>query len=352
MSEFVIATPNDRWLGFKTIGLVRSMERAADELAATFTSNHSGDIQQALNESIAVQIFLDNELLLTGNGTARSPSYDATSIDLAFNAKSRLDDLVACSLPGKQFKGQTFLAVANHLCGLFGIEVQVDSGVNANQVLRQPSLDEGQPIWDFLESEARALALRLMSTAQGHLLITRTGARTAADRLVLGENVLQGSADFNHDERFSEYIVMGSQSRGNELLSASNMNITRGVAKDEHVNRYRPLTIMADDDLDAEACERRAQWQRNTHYGRSQSITYTVDGWQQSNGETWQTNMLVEMNDPVMGINGNRLITETRMRLIDTSGKKTDITVMPPEAMQLVKLPPKAEKKEVGLSAL
>jgi len=122
------------------------------------------------------------------------------------------------------------------------------------------------------------------------------------------------------------------------------MNLTRGVSQDKNIKRYRPLTIIADDDLDAAACQRRAKWQRNIHFGRSESVTYTLAGWQQSNGKTWQPNTVIEVVDPVAGINGERLITEAALSLDTESGKRTNLTVMPLEGMQLISLPIKQQK--------
>lgn len=347
MLDITVVTAAGRWNGWQSIEVARSMEYGASTFDLGLSSNAASNAQRALRAGEPVAIFLANELLLTGYIDSLTPEYDANSIALRLSGRSKVADLIDCATTGKQFKNQTFLNVAKNLVAPFGLRVEVAEGVNANQTLRQPAIDEGQPIFDFLEREARALAIRLMDTPEGNLLLTNARS-IPADDLVLGQNILSAAASFSVEQRFSEYTVVGSQARDNAWLNAQQMNVNRGVSRDENIKRHRPTVILAEDDLDTAACQKRAQWQRNTQYGRSQQVVYTVAGWQQSNSETWQPNTVSVVDDKVAGINGTQMIAETRL-ILDESGARTELLVMPTETFELVVLPPIKEQGGFGV---
>ncbi|MCY1461514.1 hypothetical protein D9M71_791800 [compost metagenome] len=111
------------------------------------------------------------------------------------------------------------------------------------------------------------------------------------------------------------------------------------AASDTRVRRHRPLTLIADGPLDAAAARERVTWERNVRWGRSQSISYTVQGHRQGNGALWRPNQLVGVFDTYQFLDGaERLITDLTY-VLDEQGERSDLTVMPREAFDLVEQP-------------
>ncbi len=48
--------------------------------------------------------------------------------------------------------------------------------------------------------------------------------------------------------------------------------------------RHRPLTVIAEEQIDSAAAVNRAQWEASVRYGRSRRGTYTVLGWFNGSG--------------------------------------------------------------------
>jgi prophage tail gpP-like protein len=138
--------------------------------------------------------------------------------------------------------------------------------------------------------------------------------------------------------------VVGERSGSSFTDTAESVSNNSGKATDKLVlkKRYRPIVIQEDDPTDNAACTQRAQWQRNTHYGRSRPITYTLESWLQDDGELWLPNMMVMVKDAYLRINQELLLTEVHY-VLDERSKRCELTVMPKEAFELAELPEPTE---------
>ncbi|MCY1297746.1 hypothetical protein D9M70_471970 [compost metagenome] len=178
----------------------------------------------------------------------------------------------------------------------------------------------------------------LVTDGRGNLVIARAGTDRAHDALRLGENILGASGNFDLRDVFSRYSLKGQQP-GDDWQSGEASAAVMAAASDTRVRRHRPLTLIADGPLDAAAARERVTWERNVRWGRSQSISYTVQGHRQGNGALWRPNQLVGVFDTYQFLDGaERLITDLTY-VLDEQGERSDLTVMPREAFDLVEQP-------------
>ena len=345
MPEIILSIGGKRFTAWQSLAISRSMQRGPHEflVSAPGGSNWANDLRRAIREGDPVSIMLDDELLLTGAIDDRSPVYDATSHKLTLAGRSRLADLVDCSVNSRTFNNQSLLQICQSLCKPFNIDV-VDDAM-ASKPFKSLALNEGQSIWDFLETAARIRAVLLVEDADGRLHITRSGQERSETPLVLGRNILRGSGKFSFRDVYSAYEVLSNQAQSDSLLAETVAhNSARSI--DSRVKRYRPLTIINDDPSDTDDCSVKANWHRNVHAGRSQSIVYTVKGWKQINGMSWRSNLLVPVDDIYEGINEDRIITEARF-IRDEKGDRSELKVMPKSTFDLIELPEPESNNEV-----
>ncbi|WP_241087417.1 phage baseplate assembly protein [Candidatus Vondammii sp. HM_W22] len=241
-----------------------------------------------------------------------------------------------CSAPSFQWKGQTLLQIAEKLCAPFNISVRAvtDTGAAFSGLKN----NEGETAFEALERAARI---------RGLLLITRAGSQRAAGKLKLGDNIKEAKGHFSHRNRFSVYKIKG-QAAGNAFSDAAQAYQIFATVSDSAIKRHRPMTIVSDDPIDAAAAKTRATWQRNVNAGRSQSVTYTVQGWRDQGGALWSPNWLIPVDDDYMGINQEMLIIAVTL-VLDDRGESAELTVMLPQAFDLIELPePKADEGGFG----
>lgn len=337
MPEIILTISGQKHRGWKSVSITRSIERVCSGFELTLTDNWRTGQTRTIKTGELCTIHLDNELLVTGYTDQVAPSYDEKSHTISVSGRSKTADLVDCSGKNIPFANSKLDAIAKKLCEQFGITVVVDADVG--KPFKSVDIERGQPIFEFLEYLARIRAVRLVTNAQGNLVVTNAGTTYTAMGLEFGKNIRAARGAYDLSQTFSNYLVCGQQGAGGEtFVNTSNVE-PYGEATDARVKRYRSLVMDTDGPVDIAGAKTRAEWECNTRFGRSRMVTYTVSGWQQTpGGKTWVPNQLVQIKDPWVGIDGPRLIVDTRMTL-DENGSATEITVMPKEAFDLVPLP-------------
>lgn len=330
--------------GWTSIDIRRSLDHAADTFALGLTDRWAGeDTPRPIRMGSACEVWIGEEKLITGYVDDVNPSYDGSQRSIEIEGRSKVADLIDCALATNdqqyQFNEQNFAAIAQRLAKHFGIKT-IDL-VGKYKPARHRNMEAGQRVFEFLEEVAREEAVLLVSDADGNLVITRASNERITTALELGQNTRSAQGRFSMRDRFSQYRFLSQGIGWNERNGEASAHIV-GQAEDL-LPRFRPTTTLAEDASTPEAIRRRAEWQRNVAYGRSMQVTYTVAGWRHDAG-LWEPNRLVRIVDAWMGLDGVWwLISAVRFRL-DENGSRTEITVMPKEAFDLIPLPPKDDK--------
>lgn len=333
--------------GWQEIRILRSIEHLTGQFSLSVTERWAEqDEPRPIREGAACQVLIDDTPLITGYVDDVDLSYDATSHTVNVSGRDRTGDLVDCSAPvkGGTLNGQTLLSAAQRLCAPFGIPVVNELG-SAPEVVRDKftalRANPGDSVFTRLDAAARVRAVLLTTDGAGNLVITRTSTQRLGTVVLLGDNVLAASARFSHRDRFSEYIVTGqSEASGTDFAGTAAFHL-EGRAQDASVKRHRPLVISATDLGGTADARRRAQWECNVRYGRSQALQYSVQGWHYAPGQLWPINATVPVIDEHFGINADLLLTGVEFTLAD-DGTRTLLTLMPPEAFEPEPLPPTA----------
>lgn len=328
--------------GWQDVHIQRSIEQIAGQFSLAVTERWSGqDIVRPIRPGAECQVLIDTVPVVTGYVDDVQVNYDNGSHSVSISGRDKTGDLVDCSTPvGFNLAGKKLLSAAQVLCKPYGIAVSadVDAGGQFTALVGNP----GDSVFTTLSAGAKVRGVLLMSDGNGGLLITRASADRIPAMLLLGENVLTCSANFSHKDRFSTYTVVGQQAaKAAQIFPTATFQLS-GTATDAFIERHRPLVIAATDLEGLNDASTSAKWERNVRFGRSQQMQYTVQGWHYDTGLTWPINRLVVVKDELLGIDADRLITAVSF-VLDDSGMRTEITVMPREAFELIPLPEKGD---------
>ncbi|MHB1183402.1 MAG: phage baseplate assembly protein [Desulfobulbia bacterium] len=340
------------YAGWKSVSVRRSLDSFASSFDLTLTDNQAGEAR-TIKLGSPCQVRIGGEKLITGYVDRIRPKYDAKRRSLTVSGRSKVADLVDCSLPPGTFgagqqNSRTLLQLAATVGKRFGVTAR--SEVAGLEPIRISNLSPEQNIFEFLELHARTAGVRLVDDQDGNIVISRAGKERVTTALVLGENIEEGDGEFSERDRFSEYYFYGQSSNSLDNVPEAAAHIS-GVAKDTAV-RYRPTVVIAEGAMDGLGmAKRRAEWQRNVQYGRSRQATYTLSGWKHEKG-LWQPNTNVLVQDEWMGFTGKDgkgewLMIGTVEFVLDGGGQRTRLTVMPAEAYDLIPLP--AEEAGAGV---
>lgn len=322
-----------RYGGWKNVRISTGIERQARDfsLGVSWEWPDVG-VDFPIKQGAYAQVWIGRDLVLTGWVFATPISHTADAITRGVAGRSLTADLVDCSAvnqPG-QWRKQSVQQVVQALAQPF--DLKVISQVPETAALVDHSIEPGETVFDSID---RLLTLsRLLSTddAEGNVLIVEPGsAGRAVDAIVVGENVLEGSAPLDFSQIMSEYRVVGQKSGTDESFAESTNEVASNVS-DPRATRYRPLLIQQQGQLTSQLARERVNWERGSRMGKALTATYKVQGWRQSNGQLWVPNLIVPVKDPVIGFERDMLITEVTYSL-DENGTIATLSVAPPEAV-------------------
>jgi len=221
-SKFELVVEGERYSGWKSIRLSRGVERAVSDFTLSVSEKwplFERPEPWQIAPGSKCEIYIDNELILTGYTDSYQPKVDATSHAVTVSGRSKTMDFIDSSITvdGGQFKGMNVLQIARTLAKPFGIEVVAE--VPSGDAVRQTTIEDEliaepetqcQPIescFDFVERLARLSELLITDSPDGKLVLTRAGNQKASDKLVQGQNVKSAGAKLDNSKRFSHYIV-------------------------------------------------------------------------------------------------------------------------------------------------
>jgi prophage tail gpP-like protein len=343
--QVVLQIGSDRHTGWQEVRIRLSLDQIADEFELTLTErwSESGDVRPVSpDEACTLQI--GDELVLTGYLDEVLPDYDPEQHTIVASGRSKAGDLIDCSGREQRLDGRTLQQIAQTLAQPYGIEV-VDT-VGAAKPFRAFVLEDGQPIAEAIERAAQIRGARVVSDAQGRLLIVHAVQREIRTPLVLGENIRRASGVFSNRDRFNEYIVEGQTPGDNEWNGASASG-PRGTAQDPRVRRPRTTLVVCDTPADSGDCTARAELEARMRWAKGRGVTYTVGGWKHEQG-VWRPGDLVPVRDAYLGLDEKLLVSAVQL-IEGLAGRRAELRVVPPAAFEPIPIPePEASGSSSG----
>lgn len=352
--------------GWKTVRIEAGIDQICRSFALEVTDDFPGNFGKftRLRAGQSVVVKIGKDTVCTGYITSTPISYNAKSVTVQVQGKSKTVDLVDCCSPWAaiasekssndgsgawkdvdpeknklqkvsaaktaitSWHNQPTEKIIADLCAPYGIGVVCQSDIGSKQA--NFTVNPGEKV---VESINRLLVkdnLIVTDDEHGNLVITEPGkSGECDDSLDTGKNVLEGSATFDAAKRYSMYAVLG-QHKGNDLEFGKFAAQDKGVSLDQNVSRYRLLVIKDTGQSSATNATSRADAEKQYRAAEYLEATHTVHGWRESSSKLWQINRIVKITDSILGWFTKRghLIKKLIFNL-DGSGTKCSITTIP-----------------------
>jgi len=344
VSLFLAGASYEGWTRFQ---VTRDIETLSGTFELTLTERYpSRPAARPISPDDACAVKIGGDTVITGHVDTVSPRFDATAHEVTVSGRDAAGNLVDCSAVHKpgEWKGRRLEQIAADLVKPFGVSVIARAGTG--KAFENFRVQEGETVYEALRRLGRARGVLPMSDGLGNLVLTRSAqAARVADKLSRGPkgNILAAEGEYDHRERFSEYLVKG-QSAGADWKTPADTGQGTGRAEDKAVRRFRPLVVIAEEQGDGPTFTDRAKWEASVRAGRARRATVTVQGFRDRSGELWRPNTLVPVSDDWLAIDREMLITGVRYAR-DERGSRTDLRISHPAAFDLLPLP---DDEEVG----
>ncbi len=187
-------------------------------------------------------------------------------------------------------------ALCKNQASQFDINVVLDPGVNVGGKFSRISVKQTDKCFAQLSKFAAQRGLLLSCTKYGELLIVEPDIDGDPVGTLSPENPYTGiyEAKYNGRKRYNQYeAITSSASAGRTQAKKTSI--------DSAIPSTRYLTFKADESLPGEGLNA-AEWKRNKTAAESQNLSWPVNTWYAPNGELWQSNTLVTVNNPVISM--------------------------------------------------
>jgi prophage tail gpP-like protein len=337
-SQVTLLVNGQLYGGWTEVDVRSSVECLAGTFELTLSEKWPGQAQaREIPVGARCAVRIDGETVITGWVDDVRPGYDDEHRSLTVSGRDATGDLVDCSAVhgGGQWSGQTLTQIAADLCRPFGIRVIAETDVG--EPFGTWQIQEGETVNDNLQRAALQRGVLLYSNGLGDLIIGRASAKRVATVLELGVNIVSASGERSHRDRYSEYRIIGQQPMDDEAGFDTGATEVAAVAKDRAVGRYRPLVVVAEDNVQLGTAQQRADWERSTRAGAAVQVAYTVKGWRHAAG-LWIPNRRVPVRDAWMRIEADLFIQAVNYRL-SGGGETTILSLTLPAAYDRIPMP-------------
>lgn len=330
MSEIVLQVNGANYGGWTGVSVSRSIETVAGAFDLTCTENVGGDAAQwPLRPNQKCKILVNGQTVIDGYIDKVSIDVSDSAHGIAVSGRDKTGDLVDCAAVHSpaQWRNIKLLDLVKILVAPFGLEVILETV--ADTPLAVFKLEPAETAFAAIE---RACKLRgvLPVQARGALVLTHVGTERTATPLVYGGNIKSATADFDFSDRFSTYTVSG-QRAGNDTDNGKAVAHVKEQVADTGITRYRPFVKQADGQATAAVARRQAEWEKQVREARSTTLSCTVAGWTQQNGQVWDINLLAAVEAAILGVTGDLLISAVEYSY-DDSGEITKMELKRPDA--------------------
>lgn len=343
MAEIVLTVGGQRYGGWKTARVSRSIEHVAGTFSLITTERWAEQrTPRPIRLGHAARLEIADQVVITGYVDSVRPSYDSSGHQVAVAGRDRTGDLVDCSVLQSQWADADLLRIAREVCEPFGVSVASDVDVGAAFELETATVQRGETALELLARLARHRAVLLVPDRLGGLRLTKASTRRATTALVEGGNILAAEGDFSWRERYSRYVVLGSHAGFDESTPDQNAH-PLGEATDPDIDRYRPLVLLAEEQVDDTFAAKRAEWEARTRIGRGNRVFITVQGWLQGDGSLWELNTLATIRAPALGLDDVTWSIVSVTFILDEQGSRTELILTPRSALDVLAEPEDVE---------
>lgn len=323
-----------KFSGWKTARVTRTIEAIAGGFELTVSDRWRAQSKPwAVYPEDVCALSLNGVRLVNGYVDRVDLRYSATDHGLSVSGRDKTAALVDNSVyDGKwEYLDTPPLAICQRVAHPFGVAVRLQSGLTLPKLPSKVSIDPGDTPFDVIERVCRKVGVLAVSDGGATVLLTRPGSTRTHTALIEGRNILSASGSFDAAGRYRRYMVLG-QHYGTDAWAGGGTAAVVGDASDTGVLRSsRVLVVRPEGAVTTETAKKRAQWEATVRAARADSVTVTVQGWTQGNGEVWPVNAIVSVVSPSVRVDGEMLITQAVYE-IGPGGTTTEITLRDPES--------------------
>lgn len=365
---------NKRYSGWESVEIISALDTVARSfnLGISLNTPNSWSLKDFLVGK-KVQIFIDDDLVLSGYIEQTPVSYDANQKTISIAGRSKTGDLIdCCAFPSgepipdvkewenkitpkgtvvpyakttaRNWKNEKIERIIANLIAPYGIKLI--SEVNLPDIKNNFSITNTDKIIDSIRNLTKNADLLFSDNENGDLVLVKKATNEAdkqTTKIVLGKHILRGSAKFDGTKIHSKYVVVGQDKGSNNSFGKQISSPSANADSSFDIGRTRYICTKAKGQSDSKNCQKEADGDAKYYANEFYKATYVVQGWRYDDAHLWKVNQLVQIEDPFLCKDGVQwhLIKSVKFSLTNQGGMTTELEVVPPDGFRIEQTSPK-----------
>lgn len=341
------------------------IERSLDAISGAFEFEAVADEVQSfpILRGTAVRAYINNTVVMTGYVDTIQVSYSANEHRINIKGRDKTADIVDSHIDEKmEFKSEITLetVIRRVLDNLGMTDVKVINKVEGLAPFKKEELVSGkigEKAFEFIDKYACKRQVVLTTDGFGNIVISRASDNllkiTLRNEVDAPFNTIKSAqVEYDDTERYHTYkmVTQANHSAEPDMTDDPKKSTNRvGTYTDDKMRASRTYVAVAEGNGKEKSVEERAKWEANIRIAKSAKYSCIHVGHSpySHDGEPYQPNSLVTVEDQFADVSDNLLIVKTVHTLSPSDGSLTELHLLTKEAFLLL-LQEKAEKGDKG----
>lgn len=329
----------------------------------SFAAVSSGGVQLPFDVGAACEILVNDETVLNGYIEKLEVSYSANGHKILLSGRDKTADLIDSTIQGINLSPPISLKQAIQATlddiGNTSISITEDAETDDfNKAEEKINGSQGRNAFEFVEHLARKRQVLLTRDGNGGIEITKGSGVDSGAKVqnIIGSNdnnIKSGAVSYDLTGRFNKYVIASQLSP--VALNFGGETTTKEVVEqckheiDSEIREGRQLVIKAETASSNAQCEKRAVWSSNIRKARGRIYSCIVQGFNNSEGDLYKPNHLIQVADEFANINAKMLLNSIEFSFDVSEGSISSLAFVDSNAYTLELTQPKTEK--IGAAA-
>ena len=313
-----------RFTGFTYASVARSMDALCGTFffSTTVKEDADGLIANGLKMDDKVEIFIDDQKVMTGYIEELSIDAGVNSHELSFGGRDITSDIIDSSMPTfSELSFKNFQDLIQMVLVTAKIDVKVINSLTKQDLDtlnfdafggdgKAPDLN--MTIFDFFDHFAKQKQVLLLTNENGDLVITREESKVSPGALTCktnnnNNNIISASVNINTYERFSKVNISSQDTNAVD----KNLINQDAFATDSQIRKSKQQRIFyPNKNTDPNALQNMSQWHVNMYKAKGTRYSTVTQGYyaQPVSELLWEINTLVDVEDDLTTVKGQYLI--------------------------------------------
>jgi len=333
-----------RFTGFTYASVARSMDALCGTFffSTTVKEDADGLIANGLKMDDKVEIFIDDQKVMTGYIEELSIDAGVNSHELSFGGRDITSDIIDSSMPEFSYNNsKNFKNLIEGVLKEASIDVKVINNLTSQDLDtlnfnafegdgKAANLDS--TIFDFFDHFAKQKQVLLLTNEKGDLVIAREESKISPGALTCkknnnNNNIISSSVNINTYERFAKVNISSQDTNAvdKKLINQDAFATDAQIRKSKQQRIFYPNKT-----TDPNALQNMSQWHVNMYKAKGTRYSTVTQGYysQPVSEILWEINTLVDIEDDLTNVKGQYLIEGFSFTKDADSGSVTRLNIV------------------------